>query len=211
MNRLMFFLEILMPSKGTWRNKEPEYQGTSINRLNTLSSDNRLRYLLLKKNVNSLKRSSLLKEQLREQEVEIEQNKEIKEKIALAKDLRRQASDIHDHVTQLAEDAQKHHDLMVECYRKADSSREKADESHKKFVEAQEAADNEHKLFIACQKELRDYDKVIGGLRKKNKKVKTTKEQKEVRKEAEQIFSQFKAGEKLTTEDLLLLQRSKLL
>lgn len=152
-----------------------------------------------------------LKEQLREQEAEIEQNKEIREKITLAKELRRQASEIHDHVTQLAEDAQKHHDLMVECYRKADSSRENADEAHKKFVEAQEAADNEHKLFIECQKELRDYDKVIGGLRKKTKKVRTTKEQKEVRKEAEQIFSQFKAGEKLTTEDLLLLQRSRLI
>ena len=100
---------------------------------------------------------------------------------------------------------------MVEAYRKADKSREEADRAHQKFVEAQEAADEEHRLFIACQKELRDYDKVIGGLRKKNKKVKTTKEQKEVRKEAEQIFSQFKAGEKLTTEDLLLLQRSRLL
>ena len=157
-----------------------------------------------------IEKIKLMKEQLRDQEAEIEQNKEIKEKIAAAKELRRQASEIHDKVTQLAEDAQKHHDLMVECYRKADSSREQADAAHKKFVEAQEAADNEHKLFIETQKELRDYDKVIGGLRKKSKKVKTTKEQKEVRKEAEQIFSQFKAGEKLTTEDLLLLQRSKL-
>ncbi len=152
-----------------------------------------------------------LKDQLREQEAEIEQNKEIREKITEAKEYRRQASEIHERVTVLAEDAQKHHDLMVECYRKADSSREEADASHKKFVEAQEAADNEHKQFISCQKELRDYDKVIGGIRKKSKKVKSTKENKEVRKEAEQIFSQFKAGEKLTTEDLLLLQRSKLI
>ncbi len=158
-----------------------------------------------------IEKIKLLKEQLRDQEAEIEQNKEIREKIAEAKEYRRQASEIHERVTVLAEDAQKHHDLMVECYRKADASREQADAAHKQFVEAQEAADNEHKLFISTQKELRDYDKVIGGIRKKTKKVKNTKEQKEVRKEAEQIFSQFKAGEKLTTEDLLLLQRSKLL
>jgi len=100
---------------------------------------------------------------------------------------------------------------MVEFYRKADKSREEADAQHRLFVEAQEAADAEHKFFIACQKELRDYDKVISGLRKKTKKVKVTKEQKAVRKEAEHIFKMFRAGEKLTTDDLLLLQRSKML
>ena len=56
-----------------------------------------------------------------------------------------------------------------------------------------------------------DYDKVISGLRKKTKKVKVTKEQKAVRKEAEHLFKNFRAGEKLTTDDILLLQRSKLI
>jgi uncharacterized coiled-coil DUF342 family protein len=100
---------------------------------------------------------------------------------------------------------------MVECYRNADKSREAADEAHRKFVEAQEAADAEHNQFIACQKELRDYDKVIGGIRKKGKKTKVNKEQKAVRQEAEQVFQQFRAGEKLTTDDILLLQRARLI
>ena len=100
---------------------------------------------------------------------------------------------------------------MVECYRKADKSREAADEAHRQFVEAQETADAEHNHFIACQKELRDYDKVIGGLRKKTKKTKITKEQKAVRKEAERVFQMFRGGEKLTTDDILLLQRAKLI
>jgi uncharacterized coiled-coil DUF342 family protein len=111
----------------------------------------------------------------------------------------------------MADLAQQHHDLMVECYRKADKSREEADEMHKKFVEAQEAADAQHSQFIGCQKELRDYDKVIGGLRKKTKKTRITKEQKEVRKEAERVFQLFRSGEKLTTDDILLLQRAKLI
>jgi uncharacterized coiled-coil DUF342 family protein len=140
--------------------------------------------------------------QVREQEAELEQNKEMRTKLA---------SDLHAKVTEFAELAQKHHDLMVEFYRKADKSRESADAAHKSFVEAQESADAEHKFFIACQKELRDYDKVISGLRKKTKKVKVTKEQKAVRKEAESLFKNFRAGEKLTTDDILLLQRSKLI
>jgi len=111
----------------------------------------------------------------------------------------------------MADLAQKHHDAMVECYKKADRSREAADAVHRQFVEAQEAADAEHRFFIACQKELRDFDKVISGLRKKTAKAKVTKEQKAVRKEAERIFNLFRGGEKLTTDDILLLQRSKLI
>jgi uncharacterized coiled-coil DUF342 family protein len=149
--------------------------------------------------------------QVREQEAELEQNKEMRTKVTEARDFRKLASDLHAKVTEFAELAQKHHDLMVEFYRKADKSREAADASHKSFVEAQESADAEHKFFIACQKELRDYDKVISGLRKKTKKVKVTKEQKAVRKEAESLFKNFRAGEKLTTDDILLLQRSKLI
>jgi uncharacterized coiled-coil DUF342 family protein len=149
--------------------------------------------------------------QVREQEAELEQNKEMRSKITDARDLRKLASDFHAKVTEFAELAQKHHDLMVEFYRKADKSREAADAAHKSFVESQESADSEHKFFIACQKELRDYDKVISGLRKKTKKVKVTKEQKAVRKEAESLFKNFRAGEKLTTDDILLLQRSKLI
>ena len=73
-------------------------------------------------------------------------------------------------------------------------------------MEPQAAAETEHRLFIACQKELRDYDKVISGLRKKTRKTKVTREQKAVRKEAERVFQQFRDGEKITTDDLLLLQ-----
>lgn len=149
--------------------------------------------------------------QVREQEAELEQNKEMRTKITEARDFRKLASDLHARVTEYAELAQKHHDLMVESYRKADKSREAADAAHKSFVESQESADSEHKFFISCQKELRDYDKVISGLRKKTKKVKVTKEQKAVRKEAESLFKNFRAGEKLTTDDILLLQRSKLI
>lgn len=152
-----------------------------------------------------------MKESMKEQEAELEQNKEIKAKINSARDFRKEASELHAKVTEMAELAQTHHDMMVEFYRKADKSREEADNAHKNFVEAQESADAEHKYFIACQKELRDYDKVISGLRKKTKKTKVTKEQKAVRKEAEHLFKMFRAGEKLTTDDILLLQRSKLI
>jgi len=69
--------------------------------------------------------------QVRGQEAELEQNKEMRTKITEARDFRKLASDLHAKVTEFAELAQKHHDLMVESYRKADKSREAADAAHK--------------------------------------------------------------------------------
>ena len=152
-----------------------------------------------------------LRSELKDQVVEHEQNKEVRGLLIDAREFRKQASAIHAEVTEKAELAQKHHDLMVECYRKADKSREGADAKHKQFVEAQEAADAEHKSFLECQKQLRDYDKVLTGIHSKQRKVKNVKENKSARKEAENIFNAFKSGERLTTEDLLKLQRSKLI
>ncbi len=179
--------------------------------IDKLELEQQTRVLTKEKEKDIIEKIANLKSQIREEEEEFEQNKDIHVKLQEARDLRKAASELHDKVTESAELAQKYHDLMVECYRKADKSREAADESHKKFVEAQEQADEEHQKFIACQKEIRDFDKVIGGLRKKTKKTKVTKEQKAVRKEAEQVFQQFRSGEKLTTDDILLLQRAKLL
>jgi uncharacterized coiled-coil DUF342 family protein len=152
-----------------------------------------------------------LRAEAKEQEVEHEQNREVRGRLSEAREFRKQASSLHADVTEKAELAQKHHDLMVECYRKADKSREGADAKHKEFVAAQESADSEHKSFLDCQKNLRDYDKVLTGMRTKQKKVRAVKENKSARKEAENIFNAFKSGEKLTTEDLLKLQRSKLI
>ncbi len=180
-------------------------------RIEKLEMDQQTRVMNTDKERELIDQIKQLRTQIKDQEVEIEQNKGIHTKLQEAREFRRAASELHATVTEKAELAQQHHDQMVECYRNADKSREAADESHRKFVEAQEAADTEHNQFIACQKELRDYDKVIGGIRKKGKRTKVNKEQKAVRQEAEQVFQQFRAGEKITTDDILLLQRARLI
>jgi uncharacterized coiled-coil DUF342 family protein len=180
-------------------------------KIERLEMDQQTRVMNTDKERELIEQIKVLRTEIKEQEEEIEQNKGVHTKLQEAREFRRAASELHASVTDKAELAQSHHDQMVECYRNADKSREAADDEHRKFVEAQEAADAEHNQFIACQKELRDYDKVIGGIRKKGKKTKVNKEQKAVRQEAEQVFSQFRAGEKLTTDDILLLQRARLI
>lgn len=151
---------------------------------------------------------SELKEEFRKKKEQLEQNQELKGLLGDAQNLRDQASDFHKKVKEYADLAQEYHDKMIESFREADKIRAEADAQHKEFVKAQETADEYHKQFLKLQKEIRDFDKVIVGLKKKAKTEKESKDKVEYKKQAEDVFAQFKAGEKLNTEDLLLLQRS---
>ena len=153
-------------------------------------------------------RISELKEEFKKKKEQLEQNQELKLFLGDAQGLRDQASEFHKKVKEYADLAQEYHDKMIECFREADKVRADADAQHKEFVKAQETADEYHKQFLKLQKEIRDFDKVIVGLKKKAKTEKESKDKVEYKKQAEDVFAQFKAGEKLNTEDLLLLQRS---
>jgi len=152
-----------------------------------------------------------LKALVKEQEAELEQNKEMRAKLAEARELRRRASEIHKEVTEKAELAQQHHDLMVEAYRKADKSREEADRAHQKFVEAQEARTRSTGCLLPARRNSAITIRLYPVCGRRTRKTKVTREQKAVRKEAERVFQQFRDGEKITTDDLLLLQRAKLI
>jgi len=150
-------------------------------------------------------------EQYRQKKGELENNTELREILDKAKQLRDEASEHHKQVTINAELAQECHDNMLASFKEADQMRAEADAAHKDFVLAQEMADEQHHKYIKMQKELRDYDKVIFSLYKKSKETRESREKVQVLKRAEEVYAMFKEGQKLETEDLLLLQRSGLL
>ncbi len=117
----------------------------------------------------------------------------------------------HNNVKEYADAAQEYHDKMIVIFKEADAIRADSDAAHKEFVKAQEAADEQHRLFIQTQKEIRELNKVIIGLKRKTKESKDESIREQAKKEAEEVYNQFKLGEKLNTEDLMLLQRSGLL
>ncbi len=78
-------------------------------------------------------------------------------------------------------------------------------------MRAQESADEQHQKYIQMEKELRDYDKIISSLKKRSKETRQSREKVDVLKRAEEVYAMFKEGQKLETDDLLLLQRSGLL
>jgi uncharacterized coiled-coil DUF342 family protein len=150
-------------------------------------------------------------EEYRKKRVELENNTELKEALEKAHQLREEASEFHKQLTDNADRAQECHEKMLKCFKEADKVRAEADLAHKEFVRAQESADEQHQKYIKMEKELRDYDKIISSLKKRTKEDRESRERGDVLKRAEEVYALFKDGQKLETDDLLLLQRSGLL
>ncbi|MCE8424068.1 MAG: coiled-coil protein [Candidatus Methanoperedens sp.] len=152
-----------------------------------------------------------LTEELKRRKQQLEGSSELKSLLEQAQALRDEAAVHHAKVKEYAEAAQQYHDKMITIFKEADAIRAESDAAHKEFVKAQEAADEQHRLFIQSQKEIRELNKVIIGLKRKSKETKDESIREQTKKEAEEVYNQFKLGEKLNTEDLMLLQRSGLL
>ncbi|MGZ7162321.1 MAG: coiled-coil protein [Halobacteriota archaeon] len=150
-------------------------------------------------------------EEYRKKRAELENNTELKEALEKAHQLREEASEFHKQLTDNADRAQECHEKMLKCFKEADKVRAEADLAHKEFVRAQESADEQHQKYIKMEKELRDYDKIISSLKKRSKEDRESRERGDVLKRAEEVYALFKDGQKLETDDLLLLQRSGLL
>ena len=101
---------------------------------------------------------------------------------------------------------------MLEYFRKTDEIRTAADEAHKKFIQARKSASAKHEDFKMVLSEIHVINKELGNNR--SKKRKSTKSEsshnkgsREEKEKAEIIFDKFKNGKKLSTEELLLLQK----
>jgi uncharacterized coiled-coil DUF342 family protein len=151
-----------------------------------------------------------LQKQYQVKKVQLEENLELKIILDEAQQIRDEASKFHTELAEYARQAQEHHEKMIAAFKEADRIRAESDIAHREFVKAQEAADEQHKIFINAQKEIRELDKEIFKLKKKDKDGKSRVVKSELQKDAKSIFEKFKGGAKLTTEDLMTLQRSGL-
>ena len=147
-----------------------------------------------------------LQAQIREKEKAFEQNEDVRQAITSANKAREDAEAQHALVGKLADDAQAEHDAMVELYEKSDSLRKEADMVQEQFVRAKTSADEEHREHVNLIRQVHDFDKVVAGLRRREKKARKVKSESSAKKQAAEIFERFRRGEKLSTEDLMALQ-----
>ena len=166
-----------------------------------------------------IKQIAVLAKQIEEREKVYEQNDEVKNLVQQLRDAKAEAEVYHHQVSEYAEKAQAAHDKMIGFYEQADRLRKEADAAQAKFVECKQAAqakfveckqaaDEEHKKHIEQIKSVHEMDRDASSFRNKKNSVRKKKSDNEGKKEAKEIFERFKAGDKLSTEDLMALQKS---
>lgn len=151
---------------------------------------------------------SALSAKIQAMEKEIEQFTEVKQAEKDAREAKDNAESFHRMVSELAEKAQIEHDAMLKLYEQADAFRKEADAAQEEFIKAKLAADEQHREHIEHIRQVHDFDKLIAGIRDKSRKARKEKDETSAKKEAEEIFEKFRSGEKLSTEDIMVLQKS---
>ena len=148
-----------------------------------------------------------LQQEVRKREKELEQDEEVKKAIEELRQAKEVAEASHKSVGDLAEAAQKEHDQMVALFEQGDALRREADAAQEEFIKTKMLADEEHRKHIDYIREVHDYDKIVHGIRLRGRTGEVVEEV-DTKRQAEIIFERFRKGEKLSTDDLMTLQKS---
>jgi len=198
------------------RDKEPR-KGPPIRmlkkRLKDLELQQQTSSLSLAKEKELIDQIRALSVEIKAMEKELESDAEIKTLMTEANEARDKAEFFHAKVEELAVESQKEHDTMMEIYDRSDAIRKEADKAQENFIKCKVQADEEHQKHIEMIKQVHDYDKMLSGLRHRDTEpagdeAAAPGEIKSDRDEAKDIYEKFKRGEKLSTEDIMLLQTS---
>ncbi|HYK93371.1 MAG TPA: phosphoserine phosphatase [Thermoplasmata archaeon] len=154
-----------------------------------------------KRLVEEMKRLELA---IKEQDDQLHQDPEIDQAIAALNEARTEAEKHHQAVGSLAEEAQKEHESMVGLYEAVDELRRQADEVQAKLIESKSAADEAHRAHIGSIEEVRDIEKMLYAARGGRGPAAWSGEP----PKEEDFLARLKKGEKVSTEDLLELQKS---
>ncbi len=164
--------------------------------------------LAVDKERDLIEQMTRLQAEIKKREKQLQEDEEVR-KLQKEVDAARETAEAHhQEVSRLAEEAQVHHDTMVSLYEQADEVRAEADGAQEEFIKTKIAADERHQKHIDFIREVHDYDKIIHGIRSKDRRSRARTAEVSAKKEAKEIYERFKKGEKLSTEDLMVLQKS---
>jgi uncharacterized coiled-coil DUF342 family protein len=146
-----------------------------------------------------------LEQAVKDQDDQLRQDPEIDRALAGVAEARIEAEKHHAAVGQFAEEAQREHEAMVNLYESVDELRRQADEVQARLIEVKTAADEAHRAHIAAIEEVRDIEKMLAAAR--GGRTPSTWAEAEPPRE-EDFLARLKKGEKVSTEDLLELQKT---
>ncbi|MGC8566002.1 MAG: DUF7121 family protein, partial [Thermoplasmata archaeon] len=147
----------------------------------------------------------------KEEEEMVKNNQEYMEKKSEVLSLKLKLDEISKKIEETVNEAQVYHDKAMELYDKAQEIRKSADEAHQNYLTAVQKAREEDNIVHEILKELKNFEKIITGLKAKQSAAKRYEKESELKKMADEIYKKFMKGEPLTTEDILILQKAGLL
>ena len=105
------------------------------------------------------------------------------------------------------QEAQAAHHSMKDSLRINRQTRRKADAAQRLFVKAKEKADEVHNEYIEYLRGMQEIDRMTASQGKTGSSI----DQKASAASAEDLFAKFLAGEKLSTEQLMIIQKAGML
>ncbi len=148
---------------------------------------------------------------IKEQEEQLNKDPELKKAIEEEKLSKQKAEKQHDIVEKMAKKAQEEHQSMIDSLSQLDNLVKKTTEIQENIVLTKIEADTVHREFIDYVNKIHDLEKRITTFEKTKDKKKKMADVSAVQKEANEIYERFKRGEKLSTEDIMILQKAGLL
>ena len=148
---------------------------------------------------------------IREQEDKLNKDPRLKKAIEEEKIIKQKAEKQHDLVEKLALRAQEEHEGMMNIINQLDNLVKKVNGIQETIVMTKIEADTVHKEFIDCVDKIHELERTITSTQQKKRKTEKAAETTTAIKEADEIFERFKRGEKLSTSDLMALQKAGLI
>jgi uncharacterized coiled-coil DUF342 family protein len=141
---------------------------------------------------------------IREQEEQLRRDPDVDATLKAFGEARDESEKHHAAVAELADQAQREHEMMVTLFEAGDELRRQADDVQARLVEVKGNADEAHRQHIGAIEEVRDIEKLLYAAR--GGRAPSAWAPAEVPRE-EDFLARLKKGEKVSTEDLLELQK----
>jgi uncharacterized coiled-coil DUF342 family protein len=141
---------------------------------------------------------------IREQDDQLRRDPDVDATLKAFAEARDESEKHHAAVGSLAEQAQRAHEAMVTLFEAGDEIRRQADDVQTRLLDVKANADEAHRQHIAAIEEVRDIEKLLYAAR--GGRAPSQWAPAEVPRE-EDFLARLKKGEKVSTEDLLELQK----
>ncbi|MFQ6087459.1 MAG: coiled-coil protein [Candidatus Methanofastidiosia archaeon] len=135
-------------------------------------------------------------------------NRELKGLFSKRKELKEKIKKLTDEISGKALESEKFHERMGYAFDRATEVKKQADSKHQGFLERRRKIDELYKKYKEILLKMNEISVKISEEKIEKTLEKMRRKEEEMKKQADEIMEKFKKGEKLSTEEFLILQET---